>query len=166
MGRWDKGWSQVDFSSFFLLTLIHSIVLYYVSKMSALTEISRIRQRIGQLARQRRAVEQVLLEGSVLVKGIVLEVWRTCGNPRCRCARGQKHSCWQLTASVEGKSRTWNVPRRYVGKVKELTGNYRHFRRARAKCVWLNAEMRERINEMEAARTVPDFRDECRRQKS
>ena len=140
-------------------------MLYYVSKMSALTEISRIRQRIGQLARQRRAVEQVLLERSALVKGIVLEVWRTCGNPRCRCARGQKHSCWQLTASVEGRSRTWNVPRRYVGKVKELTGNYRRFRQARARWVRLNREMVEWIKEMEAARTIPDFRDEDRRQK-
>lgn len=134
--------------------------------MSALSEISRIRQRIGQLARQRRAVEQVLLERSALVKGTLLEVWRTCGNPGCKCARGEKHSCWQLTASVEGKSRSWNVPRQYVAKVKELTGNYRRFRRARARWVRLNAEMRKRINEMEAARTVPDFRDECRRQKS
>jgi hypothetical protein len=107
----------------------------------------------------------VLLERSVLVKGIVLEVWRTCGNPRCRCARGQKHSCWQLTASVEGKSRTSNVPRRYVGKVKELTGNYRRFRQARARWVRLNREMVEWIKEMEAARTIPDFRDEDRRQK-
>ena len=134
--------------------------------MSALSEISRIRQRIGQLAGQRRAVEQVLLERCALVKGTLLEVWRTCGNPGCKCARGEKHSCWQLTASVEGKSRSWNVPRQYVAKVKELTGNYRRFRRARARWVRLNAEMRKRINEMEAARTVPDFRDECRRQKS
>ena len=134
--------------------------------MSALSEISRIRQRIGQLARQRRAVEQVLLERCALVKGTLLEVWRTCGNPGCKCARGEKHSCWQLTASVEGKSRSWNVPRQYVAKVKELTGNYRRFRRARAKWVRLNAEMLKRINEMEAVRTVPDFRDECRRQKS
>jgi hypothetical protein len=61
---------------------------------------------------------------------------------------------------VEGKTRTWNVPRRYVAKVKELTGNYRRFRRARALWARLNAEMRKRINEMEAARTVGSFRDD------
>ncbi|MDP2894991.1 MAG: hypothetical protein Q8Q12_00355 [bacterium] len=133
--------------------------------MSVLSHISRIRQRIGQLARQRREAERVLLERSALVKGTLLEVQRTCGNPGCKCARGQKHSCSQLSASVEGKTRTWNVPRRYIAKVKELTGNYRRFRRARAVWVRLNAEMRERINEMEAVRAVADFRDECRRQK-
>ena len=74
--------------------------------MSALSQVSRIRQRIGQLARQRREAERVLLERSALVKGTLLEVQRTCGNPGCKCARGQKHSCWQLSASVEGKTRT------------------------------------------------------------
>jgi hypothetical protein len=49
--------------------------------------------------------------------------------------------------------------------VKELTGNYRRFRRARALWVRLNAEMLERINEMEAARTAADFRDESSRAK-
>jgi hypothetical protein len=133
--------------------------------INAFSQISRIRRRIGQLARERRAVEKVLLERCVLLKGTLLEVQRTCGKEGCKCARGEKHTCWQLSASVEGKSRTWNVPRRYVGTVKELTGNYRRFRQARARWVRLNREMGKRINEMEAARTVADFRDESSRQK-
>jgi hypothetical protein len=133
--------------------------------MDAFSQISRIRKRIGQLAREGRAVEEALLERSVLLKGTLLEVQRTCGKERCKCARGQKHSCWQLSASVEGKSRTRNVPRRYVGKVKELTGNYRRFRQARARWVRLHREMVEWINEMEAARTVADFRDESSHRK-
>ena len=132
--------------------------------MSALSQISGIRQRIAQLARQRQAVERVLLERPALLKGTLVEVRRTCGKPGCKCARGQKHTCWQLSASVEGKTRTWNVPRRYLARVKRLTENYRRFRRARAAWVRLNGQMLELINEMEAARTVPDFRDESRRQ--
>jgi len=54
------------------------------------------------------------------------------------------------------------VRRRYLARVKRLTENYRRFRRARAAWVRLNAQMLELMNEMEAARTVPDFRDECR----
>ena len=110
--------------------------------------------------RQRREVERVLLGRSVLVKGVLVKVQRTCGKEGCKCARGQKHTCWQLSASVEGKVRTGNVPRRYVGKVEELTQNYRRFRQARARWVRLNREMVEWINEMEAARTIPDFREE------
>lgn len=132
--------------------------------MSPLSQISRAqaRQRIAQLARQRQAVERVLLGRCVLLKGTLIEVQRTCGKPRCKCARGEKHTCRQLSASVKGKTRTWNVRRRYLARVKRLTENYRRFRRARAAWVRLNAQMLEVMNEMEAARTVPDFRDECR----
>lgn len=133
--------------------------------MSPSSQISRIRQRIAQLVNERRAAEKVLLERPPLLKGAFCEVRRTCGNPGCKCARGQKHLCRQLSASVEGKTRTWNVPRQYAAKVKRLTQNYRRFRRARA--AWVRASQRlvELINELEAARTVTDFRDEFGSQK-
>lgn len=100
----------------------------------------------------------------MLVKGVLVKVQRTCGKAGCKCARGQKHTCWQLSASVEGKGRTWNVPRRDVGKVEALTQNYRRFRQARARWVRLNREVVKWINEMEAARTILDFREEGGRQ--
>lgn len=156
---------KVDFPSFFLLSLTHIMITLRIRMTTSLLRLSRIRQRIGQLTRQRREVERVLLGRSVLVKGVLVKVQRTCGKAGCKCARGQKHTCWQLSASVEGKVRTQNVPRRYVGKVAELTKNYRRFRQARAKWVRLNREVMKWINEMEAARTIPDFREEGGRQK-
>jgi len=126
--------------------------------MSPSSQISRIRQRIAQLARERQAAEKVLLERPPLLKGAFSEVRRTCGNPGCKCARGEKHLCRQLSASVEGKTRTWNVPRRYATKVKRLTENYRRFRRARAAWVRVNEQMVKLINELEVACAVSDFR--------
>ena len=134
--------------------------------MSPSSQISRIRQRIAQLARQRQAAEKVLLERAPLLKGSFVEVRRTCGNPGCKCARGQKHLCRQLSASVQGKTRTWNVPLQYAAKVKRLTQNYRRFRRTRAAWVRINERMLKLVGELEAARIVSDFRDEPRRQKS
>jgi len=128
--------------------------------MSPFSQISRIRQRIAQFVNERRAAEKVLLERPPLLKGTFSEVRRTCGNPGCKCARGEKHLCRQLSASVEGKTRTWNVPRQYAAKVKRLTDNYRRFRRARAAWVRANQRLLELINELEAARTVTAFRDE------
>jgi hypothetical protein len=133
--------------------------------VSPLSQISRIRQRIARLARERQALERQLLARPALLKGSLLEVQRTCGKPGCKCARGQKHICYQLSASVDGKTRTWNVPRRYLAKVQRLTENYRGFRQARATWVRLNEQMIELINQLEAARTVDDFSDEPRRQK-
>jgi hypothetical protein len=133
--------------------------------MSPRSQISRIRQRIAQLVNERRAAEKALLERAPLLKGTFSEVRRTCGNPGCKCARGEKHLCRQLSASVEGKTRTWNVPLAYAAKVKRLTQNYRRFRRARAAWVRANQRLVELINELEEARTVTDFRDESGRQK-
>ena len=101
----------------------------------------------------------------IQLKGTFSEVRRTCGHPGCKCARGDKHLCRQLSASVEGKTRTCNVPLRYAAKVKRLTDDYRRFRRARTVWGQTNRQILELINELEAARTVPDFRDEPRRQK-
>ena len=134
--------------------------------MTSSSQISCLRQRITQLMKQRQAVEKVLLDRPLLLKGTFIEVRRTCGNPGCKCVRGQRHLCHQLSASIGGKAHSWNVPRRYVQKVKQLTENYRRFRHARAAWVKINKEMLKLIDELEAARTVPDFHDENQRQKS
>jgi len=133
--------------------------------MSPASQISRIRQRIAQLAGERQAAEKVLLQRPAMLKGSFIEVRRTCGHPGCKCARGEKHVCRQLSASVEGRTRTWNVPQRYAAKVKRLTQNYQRFRRARAAWVQANRQILELINELQAARTVPDFRDASGSQK-
>lgn len=133
--------------------------------MSPLSQISRIRQRIARLVRQRQAAELVLLGRSELLKGTVAEVQRTCGKAGCKCAKGDKHICYQLSASIEGRTRTRNVPRKNLTKVRHLTDNYRRFRQARATWVRLNAQIIDLINQLETARTVEDFVDEPRRQK-
>ena len=125
--------------------------------MRPTSQISRLRQRLAQLARERHAAERVLLERPALLKGTFSEVRRTCGHPGCKCARGEKHLCRQLSASVEGKTQTRNVPLAYAATVKRLTENYRRFRCARAAWVRANQRMLELINELEAARTVEGF---------
>jgi len=114
--------------------------------MSPLSQISWIRKRIARLVQQRQAAERVFLGRSELLKGTVIEVQRTCGKPGCKCAKGEKHTCCQLSASIEGRTRTRNVPRKNLAKVKDLTENYRRFRQARATWVRLNAQIIDLIN--------------------
>lgn len=133
--------------------------------MSPLSQISRIRQRIARLVRQRQAAERRLLGRPELLRGTLLEVKRTCGKAGCKCAKGDKHICYQLSASIEGRTRTRNVPRKYLAKVRHLTDNYRRFRRARAAWVRLNAQIMELINRLETVRTAENFSDEPRSKK-
>lgn len=157
---------KAEIFSFFALTLIGYYERLHIRTMSPLSQISRIRQRIARLVRQRQAAERRLLGRPELLKGTVLEVRRTCGKPGCKCAGGDKHICYQLSASIEGRTRTRNVPRKELTKVKHLTDNYRRFRRARAAWVRINEQIIELINQSETTRTVDDFSNELRRKKS
>ena len=133
--------------------------------MSPLPQSSRVRQRIAQLVAQRETAERVLTGRQDLLKGTVTEVQRTCGKPGCKCSKGEKHICYQLSASVEGRTRTRNVPRKQLEKVRLLTDDYRRFRQARAAWVRLNAQIIELINQLETARTVKSIPDEHRRKR-
>jgi hypothetical protein len=47
-----------------------------------------------------------------------------CGNPQCRCAKGEKHSSWCLTFKQQGKTRTVHVPRDLVEEVGQWVKQY------------------------------------------
>lgn len=133
--------------------------------MSPLSQSSRVRQRIAQLVQQRESTERVLLGRQELLKGTVTEVQRMCGKPGCKCTKGDKHVCYQLSQSVEGRTRTRNVPRKQLETVRCLTEHYRRFRQARAAWVRLNAQITELINQLERVRTIKSIPDEHRRKK-
>ncbi len=53
---------------------------------------------------------------------------RTCGNPRCRCARGRKHQGYYLTWKVKAKNHTPYVPLALVPQVKLLPQEQRRLK--------------------------------------
>jgi len=101
-----------------------------------------------------------------LLRGTVTEVQRMCGKPGCKCTKGEKHVCYQLSASIKGRTHTQNVPRKQLETVQCLTDDYRCFRQARAAWVQLNAQIIEFINQLERVRTIKSIPDEHRRKKS
>lgn len=53
---------------------------------------------------------------------------RTCGNPKCRCARGHKHLGHYLTWKVKAKTHTAYVPVDLVPQVKQWTQEHRRLK--------------------------------------
>ncbi len=53
---------------------------------------------------------------------------RACGNPRCRCARGQKHPGHYLTWKVNAKTHTAYVPVDLLPQVKQWTQEHRRLK--------------------------------------
>ena len=67
-----------------------------------------------------------------LIKGNVYEIARRCGSPRCRCTRGQLHRSMVLSWSENGRHHLHSLPPAQVAAIRQKSGEYLRFRRARA----------------------------------
>jgi len=80
-----------------------------------------------QLLKARRQL-QALARLLPMVSGSLVEQYVTCGKPRCRCTRGQKHGpLYYLYWKEPGRSRSLYVPREKVGELRRQIQNYRRF---------------------------------------
>jgi hypothetical protein len=79
------------------------------------------------LRKQRRDIARKLARNGRLLRGSLTETYRTCGNPRCKCARGEKHGPYLYVSVYEkGRTRLVYVPRHMEQEVREWVANVRH----------------------------------------
>jgi DNA-dependent RNA polymerase auxiliary subunit epsilon len=83
---------------------------------------------IGVLQSRRDARIKELARLGPLLQGSLCEIHVTCGNPNCRCARGDKHPAYQVTKKVRGTTKTLYIP---VDLVEEVRTWVREHRRAK-----------------------------------
>jgi len=79
--------------------------------------------RRSLLARQK----ELQAKSPVLAASLVT-IRRACGNPNCRCARGQKHLGHYLTWKLKTKTQTAYVPVDLVPQVKQWTQEHRRLK--------------------------------------
>jgi len=72
------------------------------------------KKNIQQLKRRRKRLEKKIAELGPLMRGSVVELGMTCGNPNCRCTRGEKHKKYYFSLSHKGKTKII-----YLGKARE-----------------------------------------------
>ncbi len=98
------------------------------------SESSRLRQQLLGVSRESgRQLELLLGERGPLIRGSYGSRVRVCGNPGCRCARGELHESKYLTASAGGKVRQVHVPSSDAGAVTAGVARYRRFRQVQAR---------------------------------
>lgn len=76
---------------------------------------------------KRSRLSQLLHQGS-LMRGNLVTMARTCGNPRCRCTRGEKHASLYVSKSTEGKQRLTYVPKDWEEKIREWVDRHHKVR--------------------------------------
>jgi hypothetical protein len=96
-------------------------------------DASRLRQQILQALEEiRRSIDPILEERGPLFRGSFGTRRRVCGNPNCRCVRGQLHESKYLTATDGGRARQVHIPAGEEVKVASGVERYRLFHRRRA----------------------------------
>ena len=98
-----------------------------------------LRERRQGLARRLPPVTQIL-------RGSLVERYVTCGNPSCKCAKGERHGpVWYLTVTL-GRGRTTGgvIPADKVDQVRGWIQNYRAVRDRLEKISEINRELLRR----------------------
>lgn len=69
-----------------------------------------------------KALREVLLKELVgtgpFVQGSLCRTKVKCGNPRCKCAKGERHEAYVLSKKIRGKTVTTHIPRDLLDEVK------------------------------------------------
>ena len=84
---------------------------------------------IAVLETRRGARLKELAGTGPVLEGSLAEIRVTCGNPNCRCARGEKHRSHILKREFRGKTQSLYVP---VDLVKEAQDWVQEYRRVRS----------------------------------
>ena len=93
---------------------------------------------IGVLEARRDAKLKELARVGPVLQGSLAEIAVTCGNPNCRCARGQKHRSHILKRQVRGKTQSLYVPVDMVQEARRWVEEYRRVKRLLADISELN----------------------------
>lgn len=104
--------------------------------------------RLPELAlrERRKGLAQQLPPVTEILRGSLLERYVTCGNPACKCAKGERHGpSWYLTVTL-GPGRTTGgiVPEEQVAEVRGWIDNYHKVKDHLEKISDINRELLRR----------------------
>src|SRR5437660_12775268 len=98
------------------------------------------------LQRRREGLVKLLPPVAETLRGSLIERYLTCGNPNCKCARGQRHGpVWYLSVTL-GPGRTTGtiVPVHLLEPVRRWIDNYHKPKEHMAKISDINRELLHR----------------------
>ena len=117
-------------------------------------DLSRLRQQLWRAyATQARTLRR-LQRSEPMVQGSFYLLRRKCGNPNCRCARGQLHPAYVLTRSEAGKDRLYSVPKEQRAEVRKRAAEYRRYQRGRAVLVKRHLRLLSLVDQIAEQRLV------------
>lgn len=106
--------------------------------------ISLWRQQIHRLRKVRAQLENSNMRMGLMVEGSLITHYKPCGNPRCRCTRGQLHGpYWYLSTKRENRTRLQYVQKRSLRRVSQFADRYKIFQRNMQEIRGINRQIDE-----------------------
>jgi len=101
------------------------------------------------LRERRKRVAKRLPSAEDILRGSLVERYVTCGNPNCKCSRGERHGpIWYLTVTLgPGRTRGGVIPREMVAEVRRWIENYQTFKGQLEEISEINRELLRRQRE-------------------
>src|SRR6266436_6155518 len=99
------------------------------------------------LRNRRQGLTKVLPPLGEVLRGSLMERYMTCGNPDCKCARGERHGpVWYLSVTLDQSHRTGRtVPPEQVEQVRRWIENYHRVKENLEKISDINRELMHRL---------------------
>jgi hypothetical protein len=109
------------------------------------------------LRKRRHGLTQLLPSLEEILRGSLMERYLTCGNPYCKCARGERHGpVWYLSVTLDQKHRKGStVPSEQVDQVRRWIENYHQIKERLEKISEINRELLRRQKERKKPKTKP-----------
>ena len=98
------------------------------------------------LRHRRQGLVKLLPPAGEVLRGSLVERYVTCGNPSCKCARGERHGpMWYLTVTLgPGHTTGGIIPAEQVEQVRRWIGNFQRLRDALEGISEINRELLRR----------------------
>ena len=98
------------------------------------------------LQQRRQGLVKMLPPLTETLRGSLLERFLTCGNPNCKCARGERHGpVWYLTVTLGvGRTASCTLAREQVDRVRRWIQNHRRVKEQLEKISDINRELLRR----------------------
>lgn len=111
-------------------------------------EVRENLSRLSTLAlrKRREGFTKLLPPLEEVLRGSLMERYLTCGNPACKCARGERHGpIWYLSVTLDQSRRIGNtVPAEQVEQVRGWIENYHRVKQQLEKISDINRELLRR----------------------
>lgn len=98
------------------------------------------------LRKRREGLAKLLPPLGETLRGSLMERYLTCGNPACKCARGERHGpVWYLSVTLDQAHRSGStVPAEQVEQVRRWIDNYHRVKEHLEKISNINRELLRR----------------------